>query len=68
MRGDWDQEMGGLGLRILALLALLLAVTGCASRVQEPWVSNDLELKEERARTPQLATELRQRLAEQSDR
>ena len=60
--------MGAVVLKMLALLALLLAVTGCATRVQEPWVSNDLDLQEERARTPQLATELRQRLAEQSDR
>ena len=60
--------MSALGLRMLAVGTLLMAVTGCSSRVQEPWVSSDLELKEERARTPQLATELRHRLADQSDR
>jgi len=47
---------------ILVLAAVLVLASGC-SRVHEPWVEGD-RLKHERSRSPELAKELGDRLAE----
>ncbi len=47
---------------ILVLAAVLFFASGC-SRIHEPWVEGD-RLKQERSRSPELAKELGDRLAD----
>ncbi len=47
---------------LFLLTAALLLTAGC-SGVQDPWVSGDQQLSEERARSAQQAKDLRERLA-----
>jgi hypothetical protein len=47
---------------IVALATMLVLASGC-SRIHEPWVEGD-RLKHERSRSPELAKELGDRLAE----
>jgi hypothetical protein len=46
----------------------ILALAGCRSYVQEPWVPEDDYLPQERARSAQLARQLDHRLHWQQDR
>lgn len=68
MMDSGDMTMGSRSVRHLALMAAVLALAACSSRISEPWVTSDQELKGERSRTPEQAVELRERVADQMDR
>jgi len=50
------------------LLLLVIIVTGCDTRVQEPWVQDESYLQQERSRAPELAGQLDRRIQGQNDR
>ncbi|MDH3672689.1 MAG: hypothetical protein OES46_16280 [Gammaproteobacteria bacterium] len=49
------------GLISLALIVVAMATLGC-SKIQEPWVSSDQQLRDERSRSVEQQQDLRRRI------
>ena len=50
-------------LALMLIMIVQLALSGCAPPIEEPWVSNEQQLREERSRSLAETKVLRQRLA-----